>query len=100
MPPRLTHVGSTPAPQIDAAQIRYDGNWNPEPGAWPRFRKTFQNDTGVRVVMFEGAGVEARVLAVDPEVAPDEEAGKETSQETLRLQLTVAAGARVQAILE
>ena len=26
-----------PAPQIDIAQIQYDGDWNPEPAAWPRF---------------------------------------------------------------
>jgi len=40
----------TPAPQIDIAQVEYDGNWNPEPGALPRFAKAFQNNTGKRLV--------------------------------------------------
>jgi hypothetical protein len=44
---------SDPAPQIDIAQIQYDGNWNPEPGAWPRFVKSFQNNTGTRLVVHQ-----------------------------------------------
>lgn len=49
-----------PAPQIDIAQVQYGedsagdgrgGNWNPEPGAWTRFTKVFQNNTGTRLVV-------------------------------------------------
>jgi hypothetical protein len=47
-----------PAPQIDIAQVRYDGNWNPEPGAWPRFCKVFQNNTGQRLVVHETPAAE------------------------------------------
>ncbi len=52
---------------------------------------------GARLVMFEGQGIEARVLGLDPEGLPAEEAGKEApkhaSKEVLRLQVTIAAEA-------
>ncbi|MEO6436873.1 MAG: DUF4159 domain-containing protein [Tepidisphaeraceae bacterium] len=39
------------APQIDIARVQYDGDWNPEPGAWPRFARVFQNKTGTRLYL-------------------------------------------------
>ena len=50
-----------PAPQIDIAQVKYDGNWNPEPGAWPRFVKSFQNNTGTRLVVHAATAAELDV---------------------------------------
>ena len=41
--------GPEPAPQLDVAQVVYDGDWNPEPGAWKRFAKKFQARTGNRL---------------------------------------------------
>lgn len=46
--------------------------------------------SGARLVMFEGTGVEARVLAPVPGGPPGEDAGKET----LQLQVTMAADAQ------
>jgi hypothetical protein len=40
------------APTYEIAQVQYDGNWNPEPGAWPRFAKSFENNTGKRVIVY------------------------------------------------
>jgi hypothetical protein len=43
---------AVPAPTIDVAQLQYDSpNWDPEPAAWPRFAKVFENATGTRVVV-------------------------------------------------
>jgi hypothetical protein len=47
-----------PAPQIDLAQLRYGGNWQPEPGAWLRFARQFQNQTGTRLVTRPAAATE------------------------------------------
>jgi hypothetical protein len=45
-PPRV------PAPTIDVAELQYDGgNWDPEPAAWPRFAKVFENATGTRITV-------------------------------------------------
>jgi hypothetical protein len=31
---------------VTLARLEYPGNWNPEPGAWPRFARWFQRRTG------------------------------------------------------
>jgi hypothetical protein len=33
--------------RIAVARVKYDGNWNPEPGAWPRFDHFFRRETDV-----------------------------------------------------
>jgi hypothetical protein len=33
--------------RIAVARVRYPSNWDPEPGAWPRFARYFQRETGV-----------------------------------------------------
>jgi hypothetical protein len=34
-----------PATSIQLARLHYDGNWNPEPGAWPRAARWFRQQT-------------------------------------------------------
>jgi hypothetical protein len=72
-----------PAQQIDIAHVQYDGNWNPEPGALPRFAESFQNNTGKRLFVIPATpaqlSVKNHVMAVmtgagprtpsDPELA-------------------------------
>ncbi|MEA2711908.1 MAG: hypothetical protein QOF78_4509 [Phycisphaerales bacterium] len=50
-----------PALTYEIAQVKYDGNWNPEPGAWPRFAKSFQNNTGKRLVLYTATPAELDV---------------------------------------
>jgi uncharacterized protein DUF4159 len=35
-----------PANTVRVVRLSYDGNWNPEPGAWPRFARWFARETG------------------------------------------------------
>jgi len=45
-------VPEPPKPQLGAvpvAQIKYDGNWLPEPGAWPRFGRLMAWKTGTGI---------------------------------------------------
>lgn len=43
-PPSEQPIGIVPV-----ARLRYDGNWDPEPGAWTRFARMLQNQTGLTV---------------------------------------------------
>jgi hypothetical protein len=36
-------------PTIDVARLQYPGNWDPEPGAWRRYARWFQRQTGTAV---------------------------------------------------
>ncbi len=38
-----------PAQTLSVARVKYEGNWDPEPGAWKRELRLFQRDTGVGV---------------------------------------------------
>jgi hypothetical protein len=38
-----------PATSIEMARLHYPGNWDPEPGAWPRMARKFEWETGVRL---------------------------------------------------
>jgi hypothetical protein len=50
---------------VNLARLEYAGNWDPEPGAWPRFARWFQRRTGM------GANVtRVRMAALKPETAP------------------------------
>lgn len=42
VPPSQRKVDRT----FNIARLKYDGNWNPEPGAWPRFANLLQERTG------------------------------------------------------
>lgn len=37
------------APVIKVLRLMYNGNWDPEPGAWERYRRVFQNATGTGI---------------------------------------------------
>ena len=60
--------GPEPAPQLDVAQVVYDGDWNPEPGAWKRFAMKFQARTGKRLHVLAAKpaelSVESQILAI------------------------------------
>jgi hypothetical protein len=52
--PRLARHVEPPPPStarrsIEVAQVRYEGNWNPEPLAWPMLNRVMQNDHGVKL---------------------------------------------------
>ena len=34
---------------VPVARVKYNGNWDPEPGAWPRFARAFERDTRIAV---------------------------------------------------
>jgi hypothetical protein len=38
-----------PIATVPVARLRYKGNWDPEPGAWPNFARQFQHDTGIAI---------------------------------------------------
>jgi len=38
-----------PSTTIGMARLHYQGNWDPEPGAWPRMARKFEWETGVRL---------------------------------------------------
>jgi len=40
-----------PIATMPVARLRYDGNWDPEPGAWPNFARQFQRDTGIAIAI-------------------------------------------------
>jgi hypothetical protein len=42
----LAEPTDPPSRTISLARIRYGGNWDPEPGAWPRFSRFMQWETG------------------------------------------------------
>ncbi len=44
--PTVTPIGS-----VNIARLKYKGNWNPEPAAWPRFAKLFLNQTSIAAVL-------------------------------------------------
>ena len=51
----------TPALTYEIAQLQYDGNWNPEPGALLRFAESFQNNTGKRLVFLQATTTQLSV---------------------------------------
>jgi hypothetical protein len=57
-----------PIGTVPVARLRYSGNWDPEPGAWRRFCKSFENDTRIHadLVPIDVANlrIEAAPLAV------------------------------------
>jgi hypothetical protein len=40
-----------PAGTIPVVRIQYPGNWDPQPGAWLRFPRYFQNDTSLAIAV-------------------------------------------------
>ncbi|NNM85260.1 MAG: DUF4159 domain-containing protein [Phycisphaerales bacterium] len=42
--------GGTPARSLTIAQVQYHGNWNPEPGAWPRMAQIASSAFATRLV--------------------------------------------------
>jgi hypothetical protein len=38
-----------PAASMTVARVKYEGNWDPEPGAWPRARRWFRQQTSLDV---------------------------------------------------
>ncbi len=48
--PHVTDPGpAAPNGRVGVARLSYAGNWDPEPGAWPRLARWFQRQTGTGV---------------------------------------------------
>jgi hypothetical protein len=47
--PYVPEPSGTPAGGIDVARVQYNGNWDPEPGAWTRFARLMEFRTGTQV---------------------------------------------------
>ncbi|MGC9260868.1 MAG: DUF4159 domain-containing protein [Phycisphaerae bacterium] len=45
----ITPPAVAPTRAIGVGQLKYNGNWNPEPGAWPRFNLLLQNQARTRI---------------------------------------------------
>ena len=45
--PYLPEPAEQPTGTVKVARLKYPGNWDPEPGAWRRFARYFQGQTGV-----------------------------------------------------
>ena len=45
----ITPPAVAPARMIGVGQLKYNGNWNPEPGAWPRFNLLLQNQAQTQI---------------------------------------------------
>jgi hypothetical protein len=45
----ITMPPGNPAATIALARVQYDGNWNPEPAAWPRARRWFRQQTNLDI---------------------------------------------------
>jgi hypothetical protein len=45
--PVIPQPGPPGGGRIVVARVKYDGNWDPEPAAWPRFGRYFQRETDV-----------------------------------------------------
>ncbi len=58
-----------PVRTVRVAEVRFAGNWDPEPGAWPRFAKLMASEahTEVAVDVTDGAGIDK--LAERPSLA-------------------------------
>ena len=50
---------------VPVARLRYAGNWDPEPGAWPRYQRWFQRQTGYALNIREVA-----MKDLTPQTAP------------------------------
>jgi hypothetical protein len=50
---------------VPVARLRYAGNWDPEPGAWPRYQRWFQRQTGYALDVREVA-----MKDLTPQTAP------------------------------
>ncbi|HVS72999.1 MAG TPA: DUF4159 domain-containing protein [Phycisphaerae bacterium] len=48
-----------PVRTVRVARVKFAGNWDPEPGAWPRFSKLMANEahTNVAIDVTDGAGI-------------------------------------------
>jgi len=75
---------------IDVARIKYDGNWDPEPGGWRR----------LSAVMHNGDSLDVNAVAVDP--ASDSLAGKKIAHltGTDRFRLTTSAITELQQFIK
>ncbi|HZN65212.1 MAG TPA: DUF4159 domain-containing protein [Tepidisphaeraceae bacterium] len=47
--PYIPEPTDSPATKVAVARVKYPGNWDPEPGAWPRFRKYMEWEGGLAV---------------------------------------------------
>jgi hypothetical protein len=45
----LAMPADAPSGSISLARVRYAGNWDPEPAAWPRARRWFRQQTGLDI---------------------------------------------------
>jgi hypothetical protein len=61
----IAPVTQSPVQTVRVARLKYAGNWDPEPGAWPRYQRWFQRQTGYVLDVRDIAIKELR-----PETAP------------------------------
>src|SRR6185437_945446 len=47
--PIVPEPDAAPIRIVSLARLKYAGNWNPEPGAWPRFARILQWQTGTKL---------------------------------------------------
>ncbi len=64
--PYVPEPAVVPALTTQLAELRYPGDWNPEPAAMPRFARLFLGETGVRLasVATDAARLDAAVMPV------------------------------------
>jgi hypothetical protein len=63
-----------PAASIQLARLQYDGNWNPEPAAWPRAARWFRQQTNYDIKL-RSAALE-NLAALNPPIADLTGSGK------------------------
>lgn len=63
--PYIGPIQQPPIGKLPVYQVSYPGRWNPEPGAWLRFPRWFQQETGI-----EMAVQSVDIKAMDPKGAP------------------------------
>ncbi len=51
--PFIAEPESPPIGEMPIARLRYDGNWNPEPGAWPRMGRWMHHDTSISLPVLD-----------------------------------------------
>ena len=70
--PDLPPGAQPPAATFGVARVRHAGDWDPEPGAWPRFAKLFRWQTGAEA---EVRATSAEDLVAGPATRPAQPAG-------------------------
>jgi hypothetical protein len=71
--PYVSDPGAAPAAghgTVQVARVQYGGNWDPEPGAWRRFSRWFQRQTGTAIQVREAKIMTLAAEALQPANVP------------------------------